>query len=301
MADLLVSRHAAGVALIRSVDPFDTLEIYRIDRERWRATPEKPGIYLLYGTTAEGSLTVYIGMSTVDMRKRIGRHHVNPRKNWFGLLFAVPIPNPLLCQAIESELIGLVQEAGVVDVIANVAEEAHRRGVEDVHIEPALDKIRDGLQLLLGSDIFTPKQDDELETTIDPPVERLPPLARAYRGAAKEPRRRTDDDPAGATHAYAGRIVIAWGRFEGAEPDTRFRVLAGSTWRPPVLNPENTTYEAQTVVDDEQRRLVTEGVLDANNQTFAQDLIFDNWTKAVRVVSGKAQYSGSYHWQRLEG
>ena len=33
---------------------------------------------------------------------------------------------------------------------------------------------------------------------------------------------------------------------------------------------------------------------------FTTDHVFDNWSRAVIVVSGKGQYSGGYHWQRLE-
>ncbi len=144
MADLLISRVAPGVAAVSSVDPFDTLEIDRIDRARWQHTPERSGIYLLYGVTGEGKLTVYIGMSTTNMRNRIHSHHINPSKNWFGVLFAVPVASPLLCPAIEAELIGQVTEAGVVDVIANQTTEVRHRGPDDVHVEPAVEKIRDG-------------------------------------------------------------------------------------------------------------------------------------------------------------
>lgn len=106
MADLLISRVAPGVALVRSVDPFDTFEIYRIERSRWQSVPESAGIYLLHGVTSEGKLTVYLGMSTSNMRNRIRSHHVNPGKNWFGILFAIPVASPMLCPAIEAELIG---------------------------------------------------------------------------------------------------------------------------------------------------------------------------------------------------
>jgi hypothetical protein len=280
------------------VDPFDTLEIFRIDRSRWQHTPERPGIYLLYGTNVEGKLTVYVGMSTSNMRNRIRGHHVNPRKNWFGVLFAVPLNSALLCPAIEAELIGQVTEAGVVDVIANVAAEARHRGADDVHIEPAVDKIRDGLQLLLGSDIFSPADAAEPETT-DAPIARSAPLAREYKAQAADPRPRTADDPPGATHGYVGAGIAAWGSFQGDEPDTRFRVLAGSAWRRPVLNPEATTYDLQVKVGDAQDKLVAAGVLDDATMSFAKDHVFDNWTAATRIVSGKAQYSGGYHWQLL--
>jgi hypothetical protein len=296
MADLLISRVAPGVAAISSVDPFDRLVIYRIDRSRWQHTPEQPGVYLLYGVSADGKLTVYIGMSTTNMRNRIHSHHVNPTKNWFGVLFAVPVSSPLLCPAIEAELIGQVTEAGVVDVIANHAKERRHRDVGDVHIEPAVEKIRDGLQLVLGSDIFTPVDIANPKTT-DAPIARMAPLAREYRGQAAEPRPRAAGDPVEATHGYAGAGAAAWGRFEADDPDKRFRVLAGSGWRKPVLNPEATTYDRQVEVGEAQDELVAAGVLDVDTMMFVRDHVFDNWTLATRVISGKAQYSGAYHWQ----
>jgi len=299
VADLLISRVAPGVAAVRSVDPFDTLEIHRIDRSRWQHTPERPGVYLLYGVTAEGKLTVYIGMSTTNMRSRIRSHHINPGKNWFGVLFAVPVASPLLCPAIEAELIGQVTEAGVVDVIANVAAERRHRGEDDVHVEPAVEKIRDGLQLVLGSDIFTPTDVADPQTT-DPPLARMAPLAREYKGQAAEPRPRTAIDPPEATHGYVGAGAEAWGRFEADDPDKHFRVLAGSGWRRPVLNPQATTYDLQVKVGEAQEQLVDAGVLDAATMTFTRDHVFDNWTLATRIVSGKAQYSGAYQWQLLE-
>lgn len=298
MADLLISRVAPGVSIVRSVDPFDTLEIHRIDRSRWQHAPESPGIYLLYGPASDGKLTVYVGMSTTNMRSRIRGHHANPQKNWFGVLFAVPVRSPLLCPAIEADLISQVREAGVVDVIANVAAEARHRAADDVHVEPAVEKIRDGLQLLLGSDIFSPADVSEAQNT-DAPLARSTPLAREYKGAASDPRPRTPDDPAEATHAWVGAGLQAWGRFEGDEPDKRFRVLAGSGWRRPVLNPEATTYDLQVKVGEVQADLVGRSLLDEADLTFKTDHVFDNWTAACRVISGKGQYSGGYHWQLL--
>lgn len=87
-----------------------------------------------------------------------------------------PIPSPILCSAIEAELIGEANDAGVVEVVANVATEARHRGVEDVHIEPAMEKIREALQLVLGNDIFTPR--DEEPSHVDPPIDRPPRLSR---------------------------------------------------------------------------------------------------------------------------
>lgn len=298
MSDLLISAVANGVARVRTVDPFDTLEIYRIDRESWQATPGVAGVYLLHGVTPDSRLTVYIGMSTTNMRNRIRGHHVDKRKNWFGVLFAVPVANPLLCQAIEAELIGDLIEADVVEVIANEALEARNRGTDDVHVMPAVEKIKKGLQLVLGSDIFTPQDDSEF-VTADPPVRRMTPLAREYRGQAAEVRPTTPEDPNDATHAWVGGGVRAWGRFEGDEPDKRFRVLAGSEWRRPVLNPEHVTYRRQLRVDELDHELEERGVLDAETMTFAEDHVFENWAFAVMVVGGKAQYSGGYHWQRL--
>jgi hypothetical protein len=200
MADLLISRIALGVAKIRSTDPVDTLEIYRIERSEWTATPDGPGIYLLHGVTGDGKLTVYIGMSTTNMRNRIRTHHVAPAKNWFGVLFAVPVPNPLLCSAIEAELLGELIEADVVDVIANITDERRLRGADDVHVEPAAEKIRNALQLMLGSDIFVAADAEEQVSRLDPPLERIAPLTRAYKGAAAAQRGRLPEDPAEGTH-----------------------------------------------------------------------------------------------------
>ncbi len=80
VADLLISRERPGVALIKTVDPFDTLEIHRIERAHWKQAPETPGIYLLYGTGSDGKLTTYIGKSETNLRARIAKHHANPTK-----------------------------------------------------------------------------------------------------------------------------------------------------------------------------------------------------------------------------
>jgi len=299
MADLLISRVSPGVSVARSVDHFDTLEILRINRSQWSETPKRPGVYLLYGQSPEGTLTVYVGMSTKDMRSRIKSHHVNGKKNWFGVLFAVPIDNPLLCRAVEAELIGQVGEANVVEVIANKATESAHKGIQDPQIEPTVEKVRDGLELLLGSDIFTPLEDEDEVTALDEPVKRLAPLAREYRGQASEPRAREIGDPAEATHAYIGAGQIAFGLFEGAEPDKAFRVLAGSQWRRPVLNPDAKTFGLQVKVDKLQRKLINEGILDPDGMVFLKEHVFENWNYATQVVSGKGQYSGAYHWQLL--
>jgi len=299
VGDLLISRVAPGVARVSSVDPFDTLEIHRIDRAHWQQTPERPGIYLLYGTP-QNSPRVYIGMSTSNMRSRIRSHHVNASRNWFGVLFAVPVDNPLLCRAIEAELIGAVREANAVDVIAdNTAEERRHRNLDDVHVDPAVEKVRDGLQLLLGQDIFLTEVAEEGQLA-DPPLDRMTPLAREYRGQAATPRPRTEEDPRPATHSYVGAGVVGWGRFEADEPDTRFHVLQGTGWRRATLNPEATTYNNQLRLSEAQDTLVEAGVLDEGSMTFASDHVFENWTLATRTVSGKSSYSGGYHWQPLE-
>ena len=299
MADLLISRVAQGVAIVSSVDLFDSLKIYRIDRSQWQHTPEQPGIYVLYGAVGDGKLTVYIGMSATNMRNRIRSHHVNPAKNWFGVLFAVPVSSALLCPAIEAELIGEVTEAGAVDVIANIATENRHRGADDVHVEPAVQKIRESLQLLLGSDIFTPTEIVGPEST-DAPIARMPALAREHRGQAATPRQRDADDPPLATHGYVGAGAAGWGQFEGDDPDKRFRVFAGSGWRRLVLNPELTKHDANVKGQELQDELVTSGVLDSARMTFARDHVFENWGVSTRVVSGMAQYSGAYHWQPIE-
>jgi len=104
MTELLITKTAPGVAKVTSTDPFSSFEIYRIDRDAWQAAPTEPGIYLLYGFV-ENEPVVYVGISTTSIRDRIRSHHVTPRKDWFGLLFAIPMPSTILVQAVEAELI----------------------------------------------------------------------------------------------------------------------------------------------------------------------------------------------------
>jgi hypothetical protein len=299
VADLLISRIAPGVARVRSTDPFDTLAIHRIERSQWKATPDTPGIYLLHGTGSDGKLTVYIGMSRTSIRSRIHSHHVNPAKNWFGVLFAIPVASPVLCPAIEAELIGQLNEAGVVEVVANVAAEELMKGSGDVHVEPAVEKIRDALQLMLGSDIFVATDAGEQPSDIDPPLEKLPPLTRAYQGAASQIATRDHADPPSATHRWVGSGISAWGHFVGVDPDKRFVVLSRSAWRRANPNPEAVTHAVQEKVKEDQDALVTAGELDEAELVFTRDYEFPNWTAAARIVGGKGTYSGGYHWQRL--
>lgn len=297
MTQLLITQTAPGVAKVTSTDPFSSLELYRIDREAWHATPAEPGIYLLYGFV-ENEPVVYVGMSTTSIRDRIRSHHVTPKKDWFGVLFAIPLSATSLIQAVEAELIRRVREAGIVAVVANVAAEARFLDSENVHVPPALDVIVDALQMLLGSDIFTPP-DEEAASTVTSVERRETPLARVYKGSAEKVASREDSDPSHATHRFAGKIVRSWGRFEGPEPDTRFRVLAGSGWRPAVLDPSQAAFKQQQRVAAAQAALVSDGVLDEATQTLTRDHIFDSWTKAAHVISGVGSYSGMYHWQRL--
>ncbi|WP_022930166.1 DUF4357 domain-containing protein [Patulibacter americanus] len=300
MADLLITASGPGVARVSSVDPFDTLRVFRIHRDAWQATPDEPGVYLLYGVAAGDQLTAYVGMSTTSMLKRIRTHHVTPAKNWFGVIFAVPVPSPLLCPAIEAELIGEMQAANVVSVIANVAEETRHRGLDDVHIDPALEKIRSALELLLGQDVFTAAETDgEPPAKLDAPLTRLTPLSRENRSTAAEATTRDESDPVEATHRYVGAAGPGWGRFKGPEPAKEFIVLAGSGWRAPKLDPDQTTYPRQKRVAGLQQELLEAGVLDASDGVFTRDHEFSNWNYATQVVSGKAQYSGAYHWQPL--
>ena len=127
-----------------------------------------------------------------------------------------------------------------------------------------------------------------------------PKLARTYKGAAKSSSARDADDPEAATHRYAGTSIRAWGRFEGPEPENKFRVLAGSDWRPPNLDPTQASYAHQLRVANRQDPLVNDGVLDEETMTFVKDHVFDNWSQAVGVVSGKGSYSGGYHWQPID-
>jgi hypothetical protein len=289
VTQLLITQTAPGVAMVTSTDPFSSLELYRIDREAWHAAPTEPGIYLLYGFVGNEPV-VYVGMSTTSIRDRIRSHHVTPKKDWFGVLFAIPVSATTLIQAVEAELIRRVREAGVVNVVANVAAEARFLDSENVHIPPALDAIIEALQMLLGSDIFAPP-DEDAAATVTNVERRAMPLSRVYKGAAEKIAPRGDSDPADATHRFAGRTVRAWGRFEAPEPDPRFRVFAGSNWRPAFGAPR---------AEARQFALIEEGILAEATRTVARDYVFENWTRGAQVISGIESYSGMYHWQRLE-
>lgn len=91
----------------------------------------------------------------------------------------------------------------------------------------------------------------------------------------------------------------AWGRFEGPEPDTRFRVRGGSGWRPAVVDPSQTVYKQQQRVAAAQAALVAEGVFDEATHSLTRDHVFESWTRAAHMISGVGSYSGMYHWQRI--
>ena len=297
MSDLLITRFAPGVSIAKTTDPFSTLEVHRIDRVAWKAAPGTPGIYLLYGFV-DGEPAVYVGMSTTSIRDRIASHHVSPKKNWFGTLFAVPLQSAMHCQAIEAELIRRVSEAGIVGIVDNQASESRFLDVDDVHVPPALDAITGALELLLGSDIFSPG-DDEHEASVITTIDKAPLLARVYRGAATNPRPRTPTDPPEATHAWVGSGTEAWGRFEGPEPDTRFRVFQGSHFRRPTLDETQAAYKHQERVEKMQQALAATDVVSLESLEFLEDHVFENWSQASIVISGKGTYAGAYHWQLL--
>ena len=152
---LLMDKTSEGVTLITSADPYDNIKIYRINRDNWKMTPTKSGIYLLHGVSSQGLVSIYIGMSTTNMRSRISSHHVSGDKDWFGMLFAVPVDDPTLCPAIEADLIKQAIEADMVDVITNKAGEERHRNSQNVHVQPAVEKIQEALEIILGFDMFS--------------------------------------------------------------------------------------------------------------------------------------------------
>jgi hypothetical protein len=152
--------------------------------------------------------------------------------------------------------------------------------------------------MLLGSDIFTP-QDKEASATVSNVEHREEPLARVYKASAEKIAPREPDDPEHATHRYARKIVRAWGEVRGPEPELRFRVLAGSGWRPAVLEPSHASFKQQQRAANAQAALVEEGVFDQETSTLTRDHVFNNWTRASHLVSGIGSYAGSWHWQRL--
>jgi hypothetical protein len=295
--DILITRTSPGVVIARSVDPFSMLEIHRIERSVWDQTPDLPGVYLLYGFVSDRP-AVYVGMSRTSIYDRVRTHHVTPKKDWFGTLFAVPMQSAVLCPAVEAEMIRRVSEAGVVTVI-NVTLTSPLLDDDDVHVTPAVDQITASLEVLLGSDIFSPSTEDADAVSVGTLPEKTPLLARTYKSQAAKPRSRVPTDPPNATHSYVGSQTTAWGCFEGPEPDTRFRVLAGSRFRLPRLDPTQVAYGHQEMVAKWQHELESAGVIDLGNLVFLKDHVFENWTRASKVISGKGTYAGAYHWQLI--
>jgi hypothetical protein len=298
IADLLISRVSSGVVTVTSTDPFSILAVHRIERSVWREAPNESGVYLLYGFINDRP-AAYVGMSLTSILNRVGQHHATPRKDWFGTLFAVPLGSAL-CQPVEAEMIRRITEAGVVDFVDNRVVPTAFLDADDVHVEPAVGAITDALAILLGIDIFSPPDEEaEVSSRIEV-VQKTPPLARVYKGAAEHPRPRREDDPAAATHGWVGSQTAAWGRFAGDEPDARFTVLEGSHLRRATLNESNVKNDLQVIVEKTQQRFADEEIIDLSQLVFLKSHTFDNWSRAAYVVSGKGSYSGGYHWQLIE-
>ena len=296
MADLLVSRATPGSLEITTTDAYSHFQMHRVDRSAWQETPDAAGIYILWGYV-DGQATVYVGMSTTDMRSRIKTHHVSPRKNWFGDVFAIPTDASLV-QPVEAELIRLVREAGVVSIIDNRAAEERWLDATNPQVAPAVRQITTVLEMLIG-DIFTPGDADPGEQAVIETSERTPFLARVYRRDATRPWPRRPADPPAATHAVERVGLTAWGRFEADEPATEFRVYSGSSWRRATPETAEASRQRQVVVQERQEQLVRDGVLDVGTMTFVTDHVFPNWTQAIQTIAGKAQYSGSYNWRLI--
>jgi hypothetical protein len=297
MPNLMITRQMPGVSLVSTTDPFSTLLVHRIERDSWKRTPNAPGIYLLFGYV-DGRPVAYVGMSTTSIRDRIRSHHVSPRKNWFGTIFAIPLGSPVLCAPVEAEMIRRISEASVVGMVDNSAHPAAMLDTDDVHVEPAVEAITEALEILLGSDIFSREDEDEDNTPVVV-QDRVARGARDTAHGAAEARQRTPTDPTDATHTWVGGGVVAWGRFAADEPDSRFVVLAGSEFCEPIVNPEHVHYTSEIRNATVQQNLEDYGVLDPATHTFKQDHVFDSWTKAAGIISGHFQYSGAYHWQPL--
>ena len=117
---------------------------------------------MLYGLL-DSEPTAYIGMSTTNMRSRIASHRVSERKAWFGVLFAIPLPTDL-CPSVEAALISRASGAEVV-TLANENKESRWLEAENVHLAPALESIVGALELLLGIDIFTSRDEPRAEVS----------------------------------------------------------------------------------------------------------------------------------------
>ena len=167
--DLHLSSVERGVVRASDVQPFNALEILRIDRPYWRKTPDCAGVYLLIGDR-EGRPTVYVGMSTTSMRSRVASHHVNGAKDWFGTLYAIPLEINYV-QPIEAELIKVFTDASHAEV-ANLTPEAKWAGTADPGARAIRDHILAYLEVLIGSDIVRGTDDLEQLTGADAKAKR---------------------------------------------------------------------------------------------------------------------------------
>ena len=150
MSSLVLTRELPGVVRGKSTNPMDATTILRISRPYWKQTPTESGVYILLGEF-EGELTVYVGMSTTDMRSRIAQHHVTAEKNWFGTLYAIPM-NVALVQGLEAELISLFAAAGFARV-ANKTGEAKWVASDNLGVAAVLSTLTPWLEVLLGTEV----------------------------------------------------------------------------------------------------------------------------------------------------
>ena len=160
IVDLLITRRGTGVAIATSTDPYSTFAVHRVDRERWRDAPGESGVYMLYGLV-DGEATAYIGMSTADIRARISAHRASDSKSWFTVAFAIPLTSAL-CPVVEAELIRAARQAEAVR-LDNLTTEGQLLDAGDAHVAPAVDAITEALALLLGTDIFSERDEPATE------------------------------------------------------------------------------------------------------------------------------------------
>ena len=171
MSQLVLTRESAGVVRAKSSNPMDSTTILRISRPYWQHTPTESGVYILLGEH-DGNPTVYVGMSTTDMRSRIAQHHVTPEKNWFGTLYAIPL-NVALVQGIEAELIRTFTDADFAQV-ANRASENKWIASDNLAVSAVLETLVPWLEVLLGTEVVYGVELDVVSTTNDEKKSRPP-------------------------------------------------------------------------------------------------------------------------------
>ncbi len=154
---MIVEQLAEGVVVAEAASPVNALRVFRVQRNAIALAPEEPGIYFLVGRDGgSGNRRIYVGQSkskTNGIRKRLKEHKKN--KEFFGEVFAIPLPDQTFSAAIEAEFILRVQQAEGSTELENVNQEENALGGFPAAVQDVCNEIQEALILLVGDDIFS--------------------------------------------------------------------------------------------------------------------------------------------------